>query len=166
VIVLGVDPGTAVTGYGVVELREPGPHRLIECGVVRAPAREPLEHRLVAIFDAITDLIARHRPDAVALETIFVARNARSAILLGQARGVILLAVAQANMPLAEYAPAQIKKSVVGTGAATKAQVQRMSAQLLRLRTPPAPADAADGVAVALTHCMRAGRRFRRAVVG
>ncbi|MBI1722927.1 MAG: crossover junction endodeoxyribonuclease RuvC [Gemmatimonadetes bacterium] len=165
-IVLGVDPGTHATGYGVVERPEPGPHRLVECGVFRAPARAPLEQRLAAIYDAVTELITRHRPDAMAIENVFVARNARSALVLGHARGVILLAAARAGLAVAEYPPAVIKKAVVGAGAATKAQVQRMTAQLLRLKTPPSPSDAADGVAVALTHCLRAGRRFRRAVVG
>lgn len=165
-IVLGVDPGTNATGYGVVERPEPGPCRLVECGVLRAPARAPLEQRLAAIYDALTELITRHRPDAMAIENVFVARNARSALVLGHARGVILLAAGHAGLAVAEYPPAVIKKAVVGAGAATKEQVQRMTAQLLRLKTPPSPSDAADGVAVALTHCLRAGRRFRRAVVG
>lgn len=163
---LGVDPGTTATGYGVVERPGSGPHRLIECGVIRLPAREPLERRLVAIHSALTDLIARHRPDVMAIEDVFVAKNVRSALILGHARGVILLAAAHAGVTVASYPPAVIKKAVVGAGAATKEQVQRMIAQLLRLKTPPSPSDAADGVAVALTHCLRAGRRFRRAVVG
>ncbi|MDO8667168.1 MAG: crossover junction endodeoxyribonuclease RuvC [Gemmatimonadales bacterium] len=165
-IVLGVDPGSTATGYGVIERSGPGPHRLIECGVVRAPARAPLEQRLAAIFEALTDLIARHRPDAMAIEDVFVAKNVRSALVLGHARGVILLAAARAGVPVATYPPAVIKKAVVGAGAATKEQVQRMIMQLLRLKTAPSPSDAADGVAVALTHSLRAGRRFRRAVVG
>jgi crossover junction endodeoxyribonuclease RuvC len=166
VIVLGVDPGTTATGYGVVERPGPGQHRLLECGVVRLPAREPLARRLAAIHDALTDLIARHRPDVMAIEDVFVAHHARSALVLGHARGVILLAAAQAGVTVASYPPAVIKKAVTGAGAATKEQVQRMTAKLLRLATPPSPSDAADGVAVALTHCLRAGRRFRRAVVG
>ena len=163
---LGVDPGTTATGYGVVERPEAGTSRLIECGVIRAPARAPLEQRLAAIFEALTGLIHRHRPDAMAIEDVFVAKNARSALVLGHARGVILLAAAREGVSVAQYPPAVIKKAVVGAGAATKEQVQRMIATLLRLKAPPAPADAADGVAVALTHCLGAGRRFRRAVVG
>ena len=162
---LGLDPGTAATGYGVVEHAGPGRSRLIECGVVRTSASSPLEQRLALIFDAVTDLIAQHRPDAVAVESVFVARNPRTAVVLGHARGAALLAAAKAGLPVAEYPPALVKKTVVGAGAATKTQVQRVTARLLRLRTPPAPDDAADGVAVALTHCMRAARRFRRAVV-
>jgi crossover junction endodeoxyribonuclease RuvC len=166
VIVLGLDPGTAATGYGVVEVAAPGATRLVECGVVRTDASSPLEQRLSHIFDAVTALILRHRPDTVAVESVFVAKNPRSALVLGHARGAALLAAAKAGVPVAEYAPAMVKKAVVGVGAATKHQVQLMTARLLRLRTPPTPDDAADGVAIALTHCMRGARRFRRAAVG
>ena len=165
-IVLGVDPGTAATGYGVVERPASGPDRLIECGVIRPPAREPLERRLAVIHEEITLLLTRHHPDAVAVETVFVSQNARSALVLGQARGVILLAAAQAGLTVAEYAPRQIKAAVVGAGGASKPQVGQMVARLLRLKSAPEPADAADGVAVALTHCLTGTRRFRRAVVG
>lgn len=162
---LGLDPGTAITGYGVVEFAGPGASRLVECGVVRTASTAPLEQRLAQIFDALTDLIARLRPDVVAVESVFVARNPRTALVLGHARGAALLAAAKAGVPVAEYAPAMVKRTVVGAGAATKTQVQRMAARLLRLKTPPAPDDAADGVAVALTHGMRSARRFRRAVI-
>ncbi len=164
-IVLGLDPGTRATGYGVVEQAAPGARRLVECGVIRTDVSAPLEQRLAQIFDAVTDLIARHRPACIAVESVFVAKNPRSALVLGHARGAALLAAAKARVSVAEYAPAMIKKTVVGAGAATKLQVQRMTARLLRLAAPPAPDDAADGVAVALTHCMRGARRFRRAVV-
>lgn len=165
-IVLGVDPGTAATGYGVVGRDPGGALRLVECGVVRPRPGAPLPDRLDTIFQTITELIERHRPDVLAVETVFVQRNARSALVLGHARGVILLAAARAGVPCAEYPPAIIKKAVTGAGAAGKSQVQQMVAHILRLRTPPAPSDAADGVAVALTHAMRAGRVLRRAVVG
>jgi crossover junction endodeoxyribonuclease RuvC len=165
VIVLGVDPGTTVTGYGVVERPDAGPLRLVECGVVRPPAGEALERRLAVIHEEIAALIARHRPDLLAVEDVFVARNARSALVLGHARGVVLLAAAQAALPVAAYAPRLIKRAVVGAGAATKGQVGKMVARLLQLRAAPAPADAADGVAVALAHCLRA-RPLRRAAVG
>jgi crossover junction endodeoxyribonuclease RuvC len=166
VIVLGLDPGTAATGYGVIEVAPPGATRLIECGVVRTAASAPLEQRLLQIFDAVSELIRHHRPDTVAVESVFVAKNPHSALVLGHARGAALLAAAKAGVPVAAYAPAMVKKTVVGVGAATKHQVQLMTARLLRLRTPPAPDDAADGVAIALTHCMRGARRFRRAAVG
>ena len=165
-IVLGVDPGTAVTGYGVVDRDGAGSLRLIECGVVRPRAGAPLAVRLQTIFEGITEIIARHRPDAVAVEAVFVHKNVRSALILGHARGVILLAAAQAGLAVTEYPPAMIKKAVAGAGAATKAQIQQMVARILRLKTPPAPSDAADGVAVALTHAVRSGRVLRRAVVG
>jgi len=163
VIVLGLDPGASATGYGVVELAAPGATRLVECGVVRTVASSPLEQRLSQIFDAVSEIIARHRPDAIAVESVFVAKNPRSALVLGHARGAALLAAAKAAVPVREYAPAMVKKTVVGAGAATKLQVQAMTARRLRLRTPPTPDDAADGVAVALTHCMRGARSFRRA---
>jgi len=162
--VLGVDPGTAATGYGVVE-RGSGPHRLIECGVIRPPAGRPLAARLAVIFEELSQVISRHQPSAVAVEDVFVAHNARSALVLGHARGVIMLAAAQAGIEVAEYAPREVKAAIVGAGSATKLQIQAMVARHLRLKEPPRPADAADGVAVALTHVLRA-RVFRRAKVG
>jgi crossover junction endodeoxyribonuclease RuvC len=153
-IVLGIDPGTAVTGYGVVEAQHSMPARLIECGVIRTRARDALPQRLLDIHAGIAELIERHRPDAVAIEDVFYARNVRTTIVLGHARGVILLAAVQAQVEISEYPPAEIKKAIVGTGNATKQQVQFMVARLLRLKTAPEPADAADGVAVALTRLM------------
>jgi crossover junction endodeoxyribonuclease RuvC len=166
VIVLGVDPGTVATGYGVVDRGAAGSLRLVECGVIRPPPGAPLAVRLQAIFEELSALIRRHRPDAVAVESVFVAKNVRSALVLGQARGVALLAAAQAGIDVAEYPPATIKKAVAGAGAASKAQIQLMVAHILRLKTPPEPSDAADGVAVALTHAVRSARVLRRAVVG
>jgi crossover junction endodeoxyribonuclease RuvC len=165
VIVLGVDPGTGATGYGVVERPDAGPNRLIECGVIRPPAKATLAGKLDVIFQELEGLIARHRPDALAVENVFVAHNVRSALVLGHARGVVLLAAARAGLVAFDYAPRDVKAAVVGKGGATKAQIQQMVARLLRLKTAPAPADAADGVAVALTHCLRS-RALRRAVVG
>jgi len=153
-IVLGIDPGTAVTGYGVVEGQHSTPSRLIECGVIRTKARDSLAHRLNDIHAGIAELIERHRPDAVAIEDVFYARNVRTTIVLGHARGVILLAAVQAHIEISEYPPAEIKKAIVGTGNATKQQVQFMVTRLLRLKTAPEPADAADGVAAALTRLM------------
>jgi crossover junction endodeoxyribonuclease RuvC len=156
VIVLGIDPGTAVTGYGVVAGEHSLPSRLIECGVIRTRARDPLPERLREIHAGITELIARHRPDALAIEDVFYARNVRTTIVLGHARGVILLAACQARIEINEYPPAEIKKAIVGTGGATKQQVQFMVSRLLRLKTAPEPTDAADGVAAALTRIMSA----------
>ncbi|MBA3890693.1 MAG: crossover junction endodeoxyribonuclease RuvC [Gemmatimonadaceae bacterium] len=153
-IVLGIDPGTAVTGYGVVSGDGPARMQLVECGVIRTPARDPLPSRLFEIHAGITELIARHRPDVLAVEDVFYARNVRTTIVLGHARGVILLAGAQHGLPIHEFPPAEIKKAVAGTGAATKEQVQFMMMRLLRLKTVPSPSDAADGIAAALTCLM------------
>ncbi len=166
-IVLGIDPGTAITGYGVVQSTHGAPRlvaknahgapRLIECGVIRTSPRASLASRLNDIFEGVTELIERHHPDALAVEDVFYARNVRTTVVLGHARGVVLLAGARAALAVHEYAPALIKKTVVGRGGATKEQVQFMVARLLRLRSAPHPADAADGVACALTCVMSAG---------
>jgi crossover junction endodeoxyribonuclease RuvC len=157
--VLGIDPGTAVLGYGVVE-GEPGrPPRLIECGVLTTPPRDPLAARLRVLYDGVSSLLQRHAPGALAVESAFYGRNVRTAIVLSHARGVILLAGELAQVELAEYSPAAIKKTIVGRGGALKPQVGYMVAQLLRLVSPPSPEDAADAVAVALTHLIVAGRR-------
>lgn len=123
----------------------------------RTSPRDALADRLVEIFDGVTELIARHRPDALAVESIFYARNVRTTVTLGHARGVLLLAGARAGIIIHEYPPAEIKKAITGTGGATKEQVQYMVKTLLRLKTVPSPNDAADGVAAALT-CLLAAR--------
>jgi len=153
-VVLGIDPGTATTGYGVVRQDRTRLVQLVECGVVRTRARDPLPSRLREIFEGVEELIARHRPDALAVESIFYAKNVRTTVTLGHARGVILLAGELAGVRVHEFPPAEIKKAVVGTGAATKEQVQFMLTRLLRLKAVPQPSDAADGVAAALTYCM------------
>ena len=128
--------------------------RLVECGVIRTSAGEPLANRIRDIYDGILELIDRHGPFAVSVEEVFHGKNAKSALKLGHARGAILLAAAHREVIVAEYAPRQIKKAVVGTGNATKDQVGFMVKEQLRLRTAPSPADAADGVAAALCHCL------------
>jgi crossover junction endodeoxyribonuclease RuvC len=166
--VLGIDPGTAVLGYGVVESGT-GPHpRLVECGTLTTTARDSLPARLRMIHEGTAALLTRHVPDAMAVESAFYGKNVRTTVVLSHARGVILLAAEQAGVPIAEYSPAQVKKAVVGRGAALKPQVGYMVAQLLRLKAPPQPADAADGVAVALTHLLIATRQaaFFRQVTG
>ncbi len=130
---------------------------LVECGVFRTSPRDPLAVRLVEIFDGVSELIARHQPDALAVESIFYARNVRTTVTLGHARGVLLLAGARAGITIHEYPPAEIKKAITGTGAATKEQVQFMVKTLLRLKSVPSPNDAADGVAAALT-CLLSAR--------
>lgn len=155
-LVLGIDPGTALTGYGVVRGEPFGSLSLVECGVIRTSARDPLPVRLREIYEDVRALIERLQPDALAVEDVFYSRNVRTTVVLGHARGVILLAGEQASLPVHEYPPAEIKKAVVGTGAATKEQVQFMVTRLLRLRTTPQPSDAADAAAVALAHVMSA----------
>lgn len=156
---LGIDPGTAVLGFGVVETGAGRQPRLIECGTLTSPAREPLPARLRVIHDGITALLLRHRPDAMAVESAFYGKNVRTTVVLSHARGVVLLAAEQQGVAVAEYSPAQVKKTIVGRGGALKPQVGYMVAQLLRLKSAPEPHDAADGVAVALSHLIVASRQ-------
>ncbi len=149
-VVLGIDPGTAVTGYGVVRRDARGTPSLVECGVIRTRADQALPRRLHEIHEGVSELIARHRPTTLSVEGVFYAKNVRTTVVLGHTRGVILLAGEAAGLRITEFSPAEIKKAIVGRGAATKEQVQFMVAQLLRLKSPPQPADAADGVAAAL----------------
>jgi crossover junction endodeoxyribonuclease RuvC len=153
-LVLGIDPGTATTGYGVVRLERNGLVSLVECGVIRTKARDPLPNRLREIHEGVAELIARHKPDVLSVEDIFYAKNVRTTVVLGHARGVILLAGAMAGLVVHEYPPSEIKKAVAGTGAATKLQVQFMVMTLLRLKTAPQPTDASDGVAAALAFAL------------
>jgi crossover junction endodeoxyribonuclease RuvC len=156
--VLGVDPGTSVTGYGVIETGNGATRfgRLVECGVITFAPKSPLPRRLADLHDAVAQLIRRHRPAALALESAFYHKNVRTTLVLGHVWGVVLLAAAEAGIEISEYPPATIKKTVVGVGGARKGQVAAMVARLLHLRQAPRPADAADGVAVALTHILRA----------
>ena len=152
--VLGIDPGTNVTGYGVVDPANGRLGHLIECGVIRTRAKAPLWERLDTLFEGVTQLIDQHEPTALALESVFYSKNIRTTITLGHARGVILLAAARANLEVAEFAPATVKKTVVGVGSAEKAQVGYMVQRLLNLQAAPEPHDAADGVAIALTYLL------------
>ena len=154
-LVLGVDPGTAVTGYGVVARSRDGAVSLVECGVVRTAPRAPLAERLRDIYEGIAEVVARRGPSVLAVEGVFYSKNVRTSVVLGHARGAVLLAGALAGLRVAEYPPAEIKSAVAGTGAATKDQVGFMVQRLLKLREVPRPHDAADGVAVALCHCFR-----------
>jgi crossover junction endodeoxyribonuclease RuvC len=150
--VVGLDPG-ATTGFGVVARARDGAVALLECGVVRTGADMDMAHRLRDLYEGIGDVVARHSPDVVAVEGIFYSRNARTALVLGHARGAILLAATMRGFPVAEYSPAEVKNAVVGSGRATKEQIQYMVQHLLSLRSAPRPADAADAIAVALCHC-------------
>lgn len=155
-IVIGVDPGTQVTGYGVVSAANASQMSLVECGVIRTQARNALSYRLREIHDGIVELLQRHKPDVLSIEDVFYARNVRTTVTLGHARGVVLLAAEQHGAHIHELTPTSIKKAVVGSGAATKEQVQFMLTRLLRLKTAPKPTDASDGVAAAVAFVMGA----------
>jgi crossover junction endodeoxyribonuclease RuvC len=163
--VLGIDPGTTATGYGVVRKERGGGGTrgdrltLLECGVIRPTPKTPLPARIREIFDGVTELLERFDPTVMAVESVFQGKNARSALVLGHARGAILLAAELRGVELAEYTPVSIKKAVVGHGSATKDQVGLMVQERLRLVAPPRPNDAADGVAAALCHLVLGGRR-------
>ncbi len=153
--VLGIDCGTERTGYGVID-SDGRTHRMVAAGCIRSSARDPLERRLLNIAANLREAIAQHRPDAAAVEEVFFAVNARSALKLSHVRGVALLAVAEASVELAEYSPLEVKMSVVGYGRAEKAQVQRMVASLLRLAEPLSSEDASDALAIAICHATHA----------
>ena len=148
--ILGVDPGSLITGFGVIEAI--GNHnRFIHCGAIRTPADDPLEQRLRGIFRGLSGVIREYRPEEVAVEQVFMARNPDSALKLGQARGVAILAAAEADLPVTQYPPRSVKQAVVGAGGADKTQVQHMVRILLNLQGE-LQADAADALAVALCH--------------
>lgn len=149
--IFGIDPGSARTGYGCVE-SSASRHHLVACGHLAAPAHATFPERLKHIHGGLAALIARHRPDAVAVEGIFHARNVRSALTLGHARGVALLAACDAGLPVFEYSPAEVKRAVVGFGRAEKHQVQQMIMLLLGLKTAPSPYDVSDALAIAICH--------------
>jgi len=150
-IVLGIDPGTANTGFGVVRRRTARTVAL-DGGVIRTAAATPVSERLTAIHARVGALLDEHEPDAVALEDVFFGVNASSAFAVGQARGVVMLAAGERGIPCCSYTPQQVKSSVCGSGRAGKEQVQRMVQSLLALTAPPRPDHAADALAVAICH--------------
>jgi crossover junction endodeoxyribonuclease RuvC len=151
--VLGIDPGTAACGYGIVQESE-GRVRALDYGWWKTPASDRPEARLKTIFDAVSTLIDQAAPDAVALEESFVGVDARTALSVGQARGAVLVAAALAGVECAEYAPTRVKQAVCGYGRAEKAQMQRMVQAILRLDSPPKPDHAADALAVGICHAL------------
>ncbi len=150
--VLGIDCGTEFTGYGVVELCDDDRLVCLTCGVIKLAPREPLPRRLAIIFDRLGAVIVEHRPDRVAIEDVFYAVNVKSALKLGQVRGVAMLAASSAGLEVAEYSPLSIKSAVVGYGRAEKTQVQHMVTRLLNLVEIPESPDAADALAIAICH--------------
>src|SRR5438876_11119396 len=150
--VLGIDCGTEYTGFGVVELCLDGKLLCLSCGAVKLSPREAMAKRLSKIFNQLSTIILEHQPDNVAIEDVFYALNVKSALKLGQVRGVAMLAAATAGLEVAEYSPLSIKSAVVGYGRAEKNQVQHMVRQLLELEEIPEPADAADALAIAICH--------------
>jgi crossover junction endodeoxyribonuclease RuvC len=158
-LILGLDPGTASTGFGLVTGPLGGPGRLLEFGVIRTAAATPMPERLAEIHQAVGQLLSEHAPAAVAVEEVFFSSNVSTALVVGQARGVLLLAAAQAGVPVFEYKPNEVKQALTGHGRADKRQVQDMLRLVLGLEEIPRPDDAADAVAVALCHLQLA--RYR-----
>lgn len=154
-IVLGIDPGLANTGYGVVARRD-GRLVALDGGVIQTRAGSPPERRLAEVYERIAGLLDRHEPDGVALEELYFGQNVRTAFAVGQARGVVMLAAGQQGVPCESYTPQAVKGAVCGSGRAEKEQVARMVAALLSLPEPPAPDHAADALAVAICHLNRA----------
>jgi len=156
-VVLGIDPGTLVTGYGIVARRN-ATVTLLECGAIKNNASLPLPARLHRIYAALQVLIDKFQPDEMAIESAFYGKNAQSALKLGHARGVSILAAVEQNIPTAEYSPREVKKAVVGQGSATKEQVQFMIKSILHVQDARMALDTSDAVAIALCHLQRLNR--------
>lgn len=148
-IIFGIDPGTRITGYGIIYTN---PIEAIDFGVIRTSSELALEKRYLIIHESLISLIEKYQPSAVSVETQFVKKNAQSAMKLGMARGVIILAATKNHIPIFEYAPKKAKLAVVGTGSASKVQVQKMVQMLLHLKELPTPEDAADALSLAICH--------------
>lgn len=151
-VVLGIDPGIGTTGYGVVGEDEHGEAMLVAYGAIETTPGAPMPERLLVLHAEVTRIVREYRPESVAVEQLFFGRNVTTAISVGQARGVVLLAAAQAGLPVAEYKPAEVKQALAGYGNADKRQMQEMVRMLLHLDRIPRPDDAADAVAVAVCH--------------
>ena len=150
-VILGLDPGTATTGYGVIRVLG-NRFQMLEYGIISTPAKTPMEKRLEMIYDNLQELLQKWQPDQAAVEELFFNQNITTAITVGQARGVLLLCCAQNNGPLAEYTPLQVKQALVGYGRADKKQIQQMVKMFLNLADIPKPDDAADALAIAICH--------------
>jgi crossover junction endodeoxyribonuclease RuvC len=150
-LTLGIDPGTAIVGYGLVRELEDGSLQAVEYGVIRTPAKTPMAERLNTIFDTLTDIVKQYQPDRAAVEELFFAKNVTTAMTVSQARGVILLALHRADLHINEYKPNAVKQAITGYGGADKAQMQEMVRILLNLQVVPQPDDAADALAIGIT---------------
>ena len=149
--ILGIDPGTGIVGFGVID-SDGRKHTMVDAGVIRTPAHQRLELRLKTIFDGITEIIIANKPKVMVIEKLFFARNVTTAMSVSHARGVIMLAGVQAGLEIVEFTPLQIKSALTGYGRAEKAQITEMVRVLLNLKTNPKPDDCADALAAALTH--------------
>lgn len=149
--ILGIDPGTAITGFGVIS-KEGMASGFIDGGVIRTPAKQSLELRLLTIYEGVSQLIKEHKPDSMAIELLYFANNVTTAMTVSQARGVVMLVAAQAKLEITEYTPLQIKQALTNYGRADKKQVQEMVQRILKLEDLPEPDDAADALAVAICH--------------
>jgi crossover junction endodeoxyribonuclease RuvC len=161
VITIGIDPGTALLGFGVIQSN--GESELVDYGVIETTSSSTMPDRLNFLYDSVRNLIEQFRPDVLAIEQLFFARNVTTAISVGQARGVVLLAAAQAGVAVVEYSPSEVKHAVVGYGKADKSQMQEMVRIILNLAETPRPDDAADALAIALCHVQRAAFAQRTA---
>ncbi len=151
--IIGIDPGTGILGFGIIEVIK-GKPVLVDGGVIRTPVKEDDAVRLATIYDELTDIIAQTKPDEMAVEKLFFAQNVTTAMTVAQARGVVLLTAMQASLKIAEYTPLQIKQALTGYGKADKKQIQEMVRVILNLKEIPKPDDAADAIACAITHSM------------
>ena len=152
--IIGIDPGTGILGFGVIEVNARGNPKMITAGVITTPAHTPLEDRLLEIFDGLTEIIAETNPEVMSIEKLFFAQNVTTAISVSHARGVAMLTGKQAGLEIAEYTPLQIKQTLTGYGRASKTQMQEMVKLQLGLNNMPKPDDAADGLAAAITHSL------------
>ena len=152
--IIGIDPGTGILGFGVIEVNARGNPKMITAGVITTPAHTPLEYRLIEIFDGLTEIIAETNPEVMSIEKLFFAQNVTTAISVSHARGVAMLTGKQAGLEIAEYTPLQIKQTLTGYGRASKKQMQEMVKLQLGLNSMPKPDDAADGLAAAITHSL------------
>lgn len=163
--ILGIDPGYGITGFGLIEAQR-GQYRLLNCGAITTPPNTDFSWRLEVIYNDMTELLMVSQPEAVAIEELFFGQNVTTGIGVAQSRGVILLAIQQAHVPVFQYKPMQVKQAVVGYGNATKHQIQDMTKRLLNLPTLPKPDDAADAVAIALCHARSSTSLLARAQQG